>query len=798
MKRIKRIGWTLKLGTIALLASTTAYATEPGSTQPDPVLKPLTFINLAQTDATPAAPTPKAADLIVPARAGVGYNTSGGGYEGFGSFQGFIPLYQTPGQDLGYLLGRLLLDNDAKLSGNVLFGYRFYNSAANRIYGTYLSYDNRDTGSNVFSQLGVGFETLGETWDARLNAYIPLGDSRQTVRQSAFNTGTQVSDLQFQNNFLLVTETRSQRIIRDLEALVAGFDGEVGVRLARFPNGGDVRGYAGLYYLSAGETSFGVRGRLEARPLNDLTLGLGVQHDGIFGTNVIASVSLSFPPSRSRRSDPTSVLARLGDDPVRINAIAIDRQQEIKDISTTSNIFLTNPATGQPYIFQHVTLGASGGNGTFENPFGIVQSALDTTRSDGNAIVYVQAGSNPGIPAFTIPDRVQVLSTGAIQPLVATLNGQPLPGFQIPRSGSGVFPTINGTVTMRSDTVLSGFTIASATGAGVAFTNVNSVEVRDNFIRNTADTGILGNGATTVNLLRNQIDSTNNQGIFLQNIGTATITNNVVSNTIESVADDELLTANGQGIAIVNSAGQLDLNLINNQIRANFSDGVLIGLTGRASGTTPAATANINISNNTIENNGGATPVRGDGIAIGLGQDAVVNNLLIENNTIRNNGDEGIDIRLGLQAIPTTNPTTARLGGTIQNNTIANNGQNGVQVQARGSTTARVSIDRNTINANGLLGVDLSTASVIGLGTPDLSANVRQNTFTLGTTPPPGSFSRVVQAQTTPSPGVSQTLCLNLTGNTFASFSEVVLDNVANALRGDNEAREQTESGKWR
>lgn len=288
VKKIRWIGWSLKLGAIALLTSISARATEPGSTHLSPTPKS-PAVNLAQTDSTTPSSTPaRAAELIVPARAGVGYNTSGGGYEGFGSFQGFIPLYQTPRLDLVYLLGRLLLDNDANLSGNVLFGYRFYNSAANRIYGTYLSYDDRDTGSNVFSQLGVGFETLGETWDARLNAYIPLGDSRQTVRESVFSTGTQVSDLQFQNNFLLVAETRSQRIMRDLEALVAGFDGEVGVRLGRFSNGGDVRGYAGLYYLAAGDTSFGVRGRLEARPLNDLTVGLGVQHDGIFGTNVIA------------------------------------------------------------------------------------------------------------------------------------------------------------------------------------------------------------------------------------------------------------------------------------------------------------------------------------------------------------------------------------------------------------------------------------------------------------------------------------------------------------------------------
>lgn len=145
---------------------------QPSSTHSSPTPRAPT-VTLAQTDSTtPSSAPARATDLIVPARAGAGYNTSGGGYEGFGSFQGFIPLYQTPGQDLVYLLGRLLLDNDANLSGNLLFGYRFYNSAANRIYGTYLSYDNRDTGSNVFSQLGVGFETLGDVWDARFGVLV--------------------------------------------------------------------------------------------------------------------------------------------------------------------------------------------------------------------------------------------------------------------------------------------------------------------------------------------------------------------------------------------------------------------------------------------------------------------------------------------------------------------------------------------------------------------------------------------------------------------------------------------------
>jgi len=1011
----------------------------------------------AEPPASSPGTSTRATDLRITPRAGAGYSTSGGGYDGFGSFEGFIPLTQTPGKDLLYLVGRLLLDNNAQLGGNLLVGYRFYNPSANLIYGGYLGYDSRSTGESVFSQVGLGFEALGDGWDARINGYIPVGNTRQTVSEQLFDTGTQLGNFRFESNFLRASGSRQRRLIRNLEVAMAGFDVEAGGRLFRFGNGGELRGYAGLYYLSgSGENSAGVRGRLEARPLDFLTLGVAVQHDSIFGTNVVGTVALSLPNSRPRGADRDSVQARMGEMPYRVNAIAVDSRTQVEQLSTLFvDAILTNPATGQPYFFQHVVLGTGGGNGTFESPFGLMQPALDASRSDGNDIVYVQAGTDPGIPAFTVPDRVQVLSTGPVQQVPVIISGQFFPTYQLPLSGSGVLPNVNGTVTMGSDTVLSGFSITSTTGAGVTFNNVNRVELRDNIIRNTAsagilgtgftnasllrnqitstgtqgisvqnggtvvvtdsritntlnagvaftnvtnteirdtviqntgDAGILGNGATNLSLLRNEITAPRNQGIYVQNVGTTnvadnritgtiagtttianpitgditigsitipnpgsiiplpsgqgiviatttgdvnvarntvtgtgtqgivllnaqgnasitdntvantvgndftvavptignvtvttgqgivvsgvngnldvsrntvntvrgqgiavagvtdgttTISNNTVRNTVDqgmvvagtsgttTIANNQisdvatrnvnitnplfptlgpanltiatgqgLLLINsintvnvsgnsiervagnlstspapdaGQGIAVANFAGSLDLNITNNQIRTNDNDGVLIGLAGRPSGTTTAATANITISGNTIENNGGAAPVRGDGIGIGLEQDAVVNNLLIENNTIRNNGDEGIDIRLGLQAIPLLNPTTAQLTGTIQNNTIANNGQNGVQVQARGSTTARVAIDSNTINVNGIRGIDLSTASLPLLGTPTLFANIRQNTFT-------GANPQTVQAQTTSSPLVSQTLCVNLSGNNFiTNFSTINL-----------------------
>jgi len=98
VKQQRWTAWLFGLGAIALLTPTNAQATEPNASLPA-FPPPSKTLNLAQTDTTPSpSVSSTAADLIVPARAGAGYNTSSGGYEGFGSFQGFIPLYQTPGK----------------------------------------------------------------------------------------------------------------------------------------------------------------------------------------------------------------------------------------------------------------------------------------------------------------------------------------------------------------------------------------------------------------------------------------------------------------------------------------------------------------------------------------------------------------------------------------------------------------------------------------------------------------------------------------------------------------------------
>jgi hypothetical protein len=92
--------------------------------------------------ATPAAP----AFAPIPVQVNGAFTSGpGAGYDrSFIGLDGFVPLTQTPGQDLTYLQGRLLLTTEGgHPGGNILVGYRRFNPASNSFWGGYLGYDVR-------------------------------------------------------------------------------------------------------------------------------------------------------------------------------------------------------------------------------------------------------------------------------------------------------------------------------------------------------------------------------------------------------------------------------------------------------------------------------------------------------------------------------------------------------------------------------------------------------------------------------------------------------------------------------
>ncbi|NEP59397.1 MAG: right-handed parallel beta-helix repeat-containing protein [Symploca sp. SIO2G7] len=547
-----------------------------------------------EAETAPPATTGSAADLKITPRVGAGYNSSAAGYDGFGRFEGFVPLFQNPGKDLLFLEGRLLLDNGANLGGNILLGYRTFNPELNRSFGGYVGYDNRDTGDSIFNQIGLGLESLGEIWDFRLNGYLSVGDTRQVVASSTFDTGFQLTGTPFfQGNSLALTGERIFQSTTIQEAAMSGLDFELGAKIAEFANGGEVRGYGGVYYYDAAGSPSTVGGKLrvEVRPTDYLNLGLGVQHDDLFGTNILFTVGGTFPgtrPSgyRNKSDEPESVWARMGESVSRTASIVVDQQVELVSFTEQSNVVATNPATGQPWVFVQVAEGGSG-NGTFESPFGTVTEGVGVAQSDGNYIVYVRSGAAADTGLITIPALVQLLSAGVLQ----QVDTQEFGLVSLPFSNSGQLTNFTGTITMEDQSVLSGFNLTSNDGSGIVARNLSLVTIRDSNIASSDEAALLLENTTGTIALTNTTLTGNGApalvGTNINNItfaggsltSTNSITNGITFNGVSGAMDISTIpititNPQGNGIAATNITGSL--NLANAQISGSAAEGILL------------------------------------------------------------------------------------------------------------------------------------------------------------------------------------------------------------------------------
>ncbi|HEY9798774.1 MAG TPA: right-handed parallel beta-helix repeat-containing protein, partial [Leptolyngbyaceae cyanobacterium] len=656
----------------------------------------------AQTPSTES--TPQQPPIFTP-RIGVRYTTEGAGFDSFTSLEGFLPLLQNPGNNLTFLQGAVQLDNNSTVATNVLLGHRFYNDESNRVTGGYISYSTRDTGESNFDQLGLGFESLGN-WDVRFNAYLPLNSTENQLTQFISNQGS------FQGTSLLLPRTRL------FEVALSGVDAEVGTRLTKLGNG-DLRGYAGVYYYSGGDSreAFGWKTRVEARPTDFLGLSLSVQNDQLFDTRVVFSIGANFPGSGATRSkpNPDSALARMAE--------TVERQATILVADETRNdqIAATVAGTGtgnQTLTIIHV---APGGNsdGSFESPFGTIGQAVAIARP-GN-IIYVRSGDNTPISSFTIPDGVQVLSSGPVQ----VVNTGELGIVQLPLSGSGRYPTVTGTVssgngliTLGNNTVLSGFNIQVAGGnniRGIQGRNISNVTIRDNRINNATGEGIYLQAVNNSTIVSNTISNSLGAGIQLNNVNSLSINNNnisnsgsrgiqieriagnsrIISNTINNsnsdgislsqvtdnfaISNNTISQNNANAIAIANTTGTVNLTLAENQIRDNFNS-INLNLSGNSQGT-------VTIDKNSITNPGNAVDVT-------LAGDANFSNFTISNNQItaptENISSQGINF----QAF-----NNARVNaGNINNNIISNTKGDGITIQLNNGTNTTVNITGNTIS----------------------------------------------------------------------------------------------------
>ena len=674
------------------------------------------LVCLALVQSTAAQTTSgTAADLRLTPRVTADFSTprNGDNERSFTQLNGFIPLVQTPGGSVTFLNTSARLDTGGHWGGSVAVGHRW--QLEDLLLGGYLSYDLRDTGNATFNQIGLGLEVFGDVWDVHLNGYIPVGDSSSLVSGSD-GTG-QTTNAFFQGSQLFFAAETTQTA----ETALGGVDLEAGWQLGDFGDTGVLWGYGSLYYLG---DSIGGGARVDYRLANHFRTGLGLQSDGIFGTRVFFSIGTGFggaprgngeDNSEGENDSASALWARAAEALTRNSGVAVEEETVVT--GTTALTTAVNPATGEPWVFSHVTSGGSG-DGSFESPFGAIASATAAVPTDGNGIIYV-SGDGTLAGGFTIPGGVQLLSSGPEQFINVNDNGgNPL---QLPGSGSNSFPLLADTVTLASSatssTVVSGFTIQSAAGNGVTADNSSGeIVVSDNRITAQQDgVAVAAPGATAagaVTIRRNSINATTGDGIDLA-------FNNTTANAAVTIADNTI-TANQTGAEVTSEGG------------SNLTQGVIITgntITAEVAGVIVGNDGSSQIAGVNISNNPGIT-VTGSGtipsIGTGSGGIAIANS---DGSTITNgitvSGNGPIQVTPG-GANPTLGIVVVNQGATVTGNITIENTES---IQVNGGTTNVALLSTGDPAGLGTVAISLvNLTSATQAGTINGSVSVNGNT----------------------------------------------------------------------
>ncbi|MEM8611148.1 MAG: right-handed parallel beta-helix repeat-containing protein [Cyanobacteria bacterium P01_H01_bin.105] len=690
-------GFKLCLSSCLSLASILAISAE-AMAQPLPgrIATPGSVDEIAQTQTDQAQTAQSSTPETIPTETGaatlrlqpffnLNYN-EGAGFTGFSSVGGFLPLFQIPGKNVTFIDGRVSVDNTGDFGGGLQAGYRALLNDST-IWGAYAGLDARSTGDHTFTQVGIGTELLGDNWDLTFNANLPLDNARQVV-----DTETQVVNPQFVGNQLAFDEQQ----IDQVQAAVTTVSLDGGLELFDFGERSSLWGRGGVYYLGgeASQTSLGIRASLDYRVQNNLRIGLGIQNDGVFGTNAVFSVSalLGAParrPSDTEENSQARLWARAAEPIARTNTVLVEERTDVSILE--ASIVAINPDTNQAFVFHHVdpTTGVAAAIGTFEAPLDTIANATNIATANADNIIYVQAGDAGG--AFTLPDGVEVRSVGPTQ-LLNTQFGEVI----LPGSGSGNLPTVSGTATIGNNTLVSGLAIDPAGADGIV-ANGEGIAIEDNTITN-ANIGInLPDIDGTVAVVRNQISNTIDDGIFFGDI-------NETDNATVTVANNTLNTIGAAGIEfdLILEDATANITVANNQITDAQLDSIFFDdIEGNA-------VATITVSDNVIDaENVDPLIAGGDGIEV----DNIENNanatITIANNQISNVAFEGIEFGdIENDAIATI---------TVENNQITSN-ETGIEFDSiENRANATITVTGNTIdvaNEEGILFDDIENDTV--------------------------------------------------------------------------------------
>ena len=433
----------------------------------------------------------------------INVDTRGGGlygYEpGYTNLGMFLPY--TIEDDTAILFGdvRAIVTHDGKGGANVGAGWRWWMEDVDRIVGLSAWYDFDAGHAQSYDQIGLSFESLGRFVDFRTNGYMPIGKRDHTLGTVLDSTNTN-----FIGNGLFFNRTTRA------EQTFTGFDTEVGGPVPLLGRYG-VNGYLGGYHFigngQLGGSVTGLSTRLMAQVNEDVSVGVQLTDDNVFGTNVQAQVFVTLPegtPSRWLRNP------RVQD---RLTS-SVFRQFRVLAKVDTFDVpeAAINPKDGQPYFVTHIDPnGAATGAGTIANPLNSIAAYnnLSLAQRQQSDIIYVRPRAD---------DTNTNLDTGATLGTLTLFNGQRLlttsvqnqfasnvitggfgflPGFVAGAELPNIFNSTGGdVVTLAANATqcieVSGFDITgSATGNGIQGSNNTWVAINNNNIHDALNGVVL-------------------------------------------------------------------------------------------------------------------------------------------------------------------------------------------------------------------------------------------------------------------------------------------------------------------
>lgn len=504
------------------------------------------------------------------------------------------------------------LFDDGKYAANGGIGLRYVDTRT-RVWGANLFYDYRYTHKRCYNQVGLGIESLGDIWDFRFNAYLPVGH-KKTAKYDYNFAG-------FQGNYAYLSHRQ--------ELAMRGLDAEVGATIATY-DALSLYAAAGPYYFAdSARNTVGGKARAALNCWDYVDLEVSGSYDHLFKGIVQGMVSINIPLGPCIRVTNTSscycdkavTLFQKALRPVERQEIIVVERKKSQSVARDRN-------TGSPLNFVFVDNTSTDSMGTYGNPYATLAAAQKGSKPNDTLYVYAGDGTDNGQAHGIVLKNNQALWGASIDHTLQTTKG----AFVIPAESSGLplITNVSSTaVTLANNNEISGIHIGDSL-TGILGNNTVNANINNNLMTvNSLQAGpipvgyyfpyvqqiAMYNASGDISIVNNQLltdisaNVSSGLGISSANKGTSQlqISNNTFVNQLYAITVYNNLTANHNisgnsltappligtlaergaftsGIAIYNqNNGNISCSLANNTV-LNYVSGIAAGHANSAKG----------------------------------------------------------------------------------------------------------------------------------------------------------------------------------------------------------------------